>query len=222
MNFFRKLFKSPSVVDAMRLDILMDYSIGLESGIAAMRWTDPIGVGRPIQAHLIALLYGRILCIHDETREELFHRVNELAIQNVRSEGAAGFEFTPWVLHVGHGGGDHMLWPWLIVPPEQITKPKIYSAILKHGEPNSKAPLGHWIHLNMAIGFEKVLTPSSALIAIADFSQGCDQETRYLLALLLWQMNAYWGSPDRVSIGSEAVAYSIAESAIRSGQLEMP
>jgi hypothetical protein len=181
-----------------------------------------MGGGPQIHAHLVALLYGRILCVHKETREELFSRVGDLAMQNVRSEGAIGFEFTPWVLHVGLGGGDHTLWPWQIVPPEQITDPKIYSAIFKHGEPTSRAPLGRWIHLDMAMGLARVLAPSSALVAITGFSRACDQETRYFLALLLWQMNAYWGSPDRMSVGSEALAYATADSAIRSGQLRMP
>jgi len=222
MGFPRKLFGGSSGVDAVRLDILMDYSIRLGIGTAAVQWTDPMGGGSPIYAHLVALLYGRILCVHKETREELFGRVGDLAMQNVRSEGASGFEFTPWVLHVGLGVSDHTLWPWRIVPPEQITDRKIYSAILKHGEPTSRAPLGRWIHLDMAMGLERVLAPSSALVAIAAFSRACDQETRYFLALLLWQMNAYWASPDRVSFGSEALAYATADSAIRSGQLRIP
>ena len=222
MGFLRKLLGGSWGVDAMRLDILMDYSIRWGSGTAAVRWTDPMGGGALIQSHLVALLYGRILCVHKETREELFGRVGDLAMQNVRSDGATGFEFTPWVLRVGLGGGDHTLWPWRIVSTEQITDRKIYSATLKYGKPTSRAPLGRWIHLNMPFGMARVLAPSSALIAIAAFSRACDQETRYFLALLLWQMNAYWGSPDRVSVGSEALAYGIAESAIRSGQLRMP
>ena len=104
----------------------------------------------------------------------------------------------------------------------QITAPKIYSAFLKFGEPTSIAPSGRSIHLDMAMGLERVLAPSSALIAIAGFSKDCDMETRYLLALRLWQMNVYWGSPDRVSVGSEALAYAAADSAIRSGRLRMP
>jgi len=222
MGLFRKLFGGSSGVDVMRLDVLMDYSIRFGSGSAALQWTDPMDGGAPIQAHLVALLYGRILCIHKETREELFGRVGDLAVQNIRSEGATGFEFSPWVVHVGFGGGDHTLWPWEIVPPEQMTSPRIYSAILKHGEPTSRAPMGRWIHLNMAMGLERVLGPSSPLIAIAGFSRACDEETRYFLALLLWHMNAYWGSPDRVSLGTEALAYAAADSAIRSGQLRMP
>lgn len=222
MSLFRKLFGGSSGVDVMRLDILMEYSVRFGTGKAALQWTDPMGGGAPVQALLVALLYGRTLINNKETRKELFGRVGDLAIQNVRSEGSAGFEFSPWVLHVGLGGGDHTLWPWQIVLPEQMTSPKIYSAILKHGEPTSRAPLGRRLHLDMAMGLARVLSPSSTLIAIAGFSRTCDQETRYFLALYLWQMNVYWGSPDRVSVGTEALAYAAAHSAIRSGQLCVP
>lgn len=222
MGLFQKLFGGSPRLDALRLDILMDYSIRFGQGTAALRWTAPVPDSTPIQEILVALLYGRILCVHKETRKELFGRVGDLAIQNVRSEGATGFEFTPWVLHVGLGGGDHRLWPWQIVPPVEIAAPKIYSAFLKFGEPTSSAPSGRSIHLDMAMGLERVLAPSSALIAIAGFSKNCDKEARYLLALRLWQMNVYWGSPDRVSVGSEAIAYAGADSAIRSGQLRIP
>lgn len=222
MGFLQKLLGGMSGADAMRLDILMEYSVRYGTGTAALQWTDPMSGGAPIQAILVALIYGRTLINHKETREELFGRVGDFAMQNVRSKGAAGFDFSPWVLHVGRGGGDHTLWPWHIVPREQITNPKIYSAILKYGKPTPKAPTGRWLHLRMAMGLERVLAPSSALIAIAGFSQTCDQEMRYFLALYLWQMNAYWGSPNRVSLGTEALAYAAAHSAIRSGQLRVP
>lgn len=233
MGLFRKLFGGSTGVDAMRLDILMEYFLRPGNGCAALQWTNPMGVytvrehegTEPTKAILVALLYGRILCVHKETRKELFARVGDLAMQNVRSEGATGFEFTPWVLHVGLGGGEHTLWPWEIGTPDQLTKPtskpKTYSARLKHGQATKRAALGRWIHLDMTMGLERILAPSSALIAIAGFSRACDQETRYFLALLLWQMNAYWGSPDRMSFCSEALAYSAADSAIRSNQLQM-
>jgi len=222
MGLFRKLLGGSSDVDVIRLDVLMEYSVSLGMGRAALQWTDPMGGGAPIQTPLVALLYGRTLVNHKETRQELFGRVGDLAMQNVRSEGATGFEFSQWVLHVGLGGGDHTLWPWQIATPEQLTSPKIYSAFLKQGKPTSNAPLGRWLHLDMAMGLERVLAPSSALIAIAGFSRTCDQEARYVLALYLWQMNVYWSSPDRASIGSDALAYAAAHSAIRSGQLRVP
>jgi hypothetical protein len=180
----------------------------------------PIGPG--IQLDLVALLYGRTLCIHKETRAELFRRVDELAKQNVRTEGQAGFNFEPWVLHVGFGGGDHNLWPWHLTAPSNLHEPKVYSAVLKLGQPSRVAPLGRWIHLDMSFGQERILAPSSALIAITGFARACNQETRYALALMLWQMNAYWGSPKRVSLETEARAFAAARNAIKSGKLTVP
>lgn len=222
MAFLKNLFGGSSGVDVIQLDILMQYSVSLGLGSAALRWTDPTGAGPDIQSHLVALLYGRILCVHAETRGELFQRVGDLSKQNVRTEGATGFNFSPWVLHVGLGGGDHSLWPWEITSPDALYEPKIYSAILKYGQPSSVAPNGRWIHLDMAFGQERVLAPSSALIAIDGVAKGSDQETRYGLALTLWQMNEYWGSPNRISMGTEARAYAAALQAIRSGQLRVP
>lgn len=222
MGLFQELFGGSSPIDALRLDILMDYSVRFGEGTAALRWTSSDVDSAPLQGILVALLYGRILCIHKETREELFSRVGDLAIHNIRSEGATGYDFAPWILHVGFGGGNHTLWPWRIVSPAQITSPKIYSAFLRLTKPTSTAPSGRSIHLDMMWGLERVLAPSSALIAIAGFSRNCDKEARYLLSLRLWQMNVYWGSPGRVSVGSEAVAYAAADSAIRSGRLHVP
>lgn len=222
MGILQKLFRGRSDIDVMRLDILMDYSIALGAGRAALVWTDYAKGGAIAQVPLVALLYGRTLINHMETRGELFNRVGELAIETVRTEGATGFEFSPWVLHLGLGGGDHTLWPWQLVSPDQIIDPKTYTAHLRSGQPSSISPIGRWIQLDMEIGLERVLAPASALIAIAGFSQSCDQETRYLLALYLWQMNAYWGTPDQVSIGTEAKAYAYAYESIRSGQLRVP
>ncbi len=219
---FRRLFGGPVGTDVMRLDILMDYDLRSGSGCAALQWLDPHGGGASIRAILVALLYGRILCCHKETRTELFRRVDELAIENVRSSGGAGFAFGSWTLRLGAIGGDHTLWPWTMLPATHLSAPKTYTATLKQGQPNTKAPLGRSLHLDMRFGLERVLAPSSALIAISGFSDACDEETRYFLALLLWQMNVYWRSPEGVSTGSEAVAYAAADSAIRSEQLKAP
>jgi hypothetical protein len=221
MGFLKNLFGGPPGIDSMRLDILMDYRVGSGYGSAALRWHDMVGGGDLLKGMLVALLYGRILCVHKETRTELFAKVDALARENVRTEGKTGFEFGQWVLHVGLGGGDHTLWPWDMKTPI-MAEPKVYSAVLKIGTPSSAAPSGRSINLTMAFGMERVLAPSSALIAIAGFSRECDQETRYLLALRMWQMNIFWGTPDRISAGTEALAYAAADQAIRSGQLRVP
>lgn len=221
MDLLRKHHGGPAI-DVIRLDILMQYYTRLGEGTAALQWSDPMAGGPLIQAHLVALLYGRILCVHQETRHELFARVGELALQNVRSRGTTGFEFAPWVLHAGREGRDLKIWPWLIVPPEQITSPTIYTAILKLGEPTSKTPAGRWVQLDMPTELERLLAPSSALIAIAGFSKACDQVSRYFLARLLWQMNVFWESPNQVSLFSETLAYAAADAAIRSGPFRIP
>ena len=227
MGFLKNLFGGPPGIDAIRLDIAMDYSIRHGSGSAALKWHELQGVGieneasEAVKGSLVSLLYGRILCVHKETRAELFAKVDALAKENVRTEGKTGFEFTPWVLHVGLGGGDHRLWPWEMKDPTLI-EPKVYSAVLKLGQPTSAAPNGKWIDLSLALGLERVLVPSAALIAIAGFSHECGQEARYLLALRMWQMNVFWRSPDRISVGTEAQAYAAADQAIRSGQMRMP
>ncbi len=221
MNLLQKRFIGPPV-EVMRLDILMQYYLKLGSGTAALRWTDPMGGGPLIQAHLVALLYGRVLRIHHETRKGLFSRVGDLALKNVRSKGAAGFDFSPWVIHADSGGDDYTLWPWLIIPPEQITAPKVYTATLKHGEPSSLSPSGMWIDLDVVLGQERIFVPSAALIAISGFSKACDRKTRFLLARLLWQMNLFWVSPNMVSFFSETLAYAAAYSAIRSGPFRIP
>ena len=78
------------------------------------------------------------------------------------------------------------------------------------------------INLEMAFGLERILAPSSPLIAISSFSQTTDQEGRYELALFLWQINVYYRSPDQISIGQEHLALAAATNAIRSGKLRVP
>ena len=105
----------------MKLDVLMEYEARSGIGRGALAWTDPFEGGQDIQLHLIALLYCRILCVHRETQQQLFERVNLVAIDNVRTEGAAGYEFAPWRLNVGLGGGEQTIWPWELV---ELEKPK--------------------------------------------------------------------------------------------------
>jgi hypothetical protein len=217
MGFLKNLF-GPRGEEAMRLDILMQYFVLNGFGSAALRWHDPMNGGEPIKAALVALLYGRILCIQKEARSELFARVDALAKENVRTKGAAGFEFQPWILQVGMGGGAQTLWPWEMKNP-YLAKPKIYSAVLRVGRPTWMAPSDAFLDLTMAWGLERILAPSAALIAIAGFSRECQRETRHFLALFLSQMNQFWGSPDRIALGTDARAYAAAHQALHSGSL---
>ena len=67
-----------------------------------------------------------------------------------------------------------------------------------------------------AFGLHRVLCPASVLLAIDDFSTCCSKEARFFLALLLWQMNEYWGSADNIKAYTEARANAAAEQAIQS------
>jgi hypothetical protein len=185
----------------------MKYSVELGRGKAGLRFDDPLGAPGSVRASLVALLYGRVLCVHEETRAELFLRVGAAAERVLRSEGRAPFGFDLWVMNVG---GAQTLWPWEIVEPSELTSATIYSATLKVCSPNPLAPLGRWVHLDMGWGLERVLAPSSALIAIAGLSALADGETRHYLAFLLQRMNGYWGSPQNISLNTEAKAYAAA------------
>lgn len=218
MELLKRLFGKKSEKDVMQLDILMDYTLKTGQGVAAVKWDDPFGGGESIKAQLVSLLYGRILCVHKETRHELYSRVGEISKLNVRTEGAAGFQFDQWILDVD--GDENHIWPWQISDYDSIIKAHRYTTILKHGDRNSLNPLGRWIHLNMAFGLERVLCPASIMLAVNDFSTNCSQEARYFLALLLWQMNEYWGSADDIAVNTEARANAAAEKAIRSGVKE--
>jgi hypothetical protein len=222
MSLLRRLFggvqgaRGRAEVDALHLEILMDYNLKEGSGRAALHWTDPHNGGPMIQAQLIALLYGRILCVHEETRINLFYRVGLKAFKVAVSGGATEMEPEPWSLRVDNR--DLSLWPWALVDANQLDNPKRYRATLKGITLAANAPVIKHIHLDMAFGLERVLAPSSVLIAMSAFSRHCGQEARHFLALLLIQMNSYWGDPDGVTVGSETHAYAAAEAAIRTAQ----
>lgn len=200
----------------------MDYEPRRGSGVAALRWEELAQGSSAAKEMLVALMYGRIQCAHKESRAELFRRVNEAAVSVIRTEGASTFEFEPYRLHVGHGVADQLVWPWPIVDPALLPNAKAYSAVLNMTTPGSLSPSGVAIDLKMTLGQERVLAPASTLAAITGFARTADPEARYLLALRLWQMNEYWGTPDRIKLMSESIAYATADAAIRSGQLRVP
>lgn len=74
----------------------------------------------------------------------------------------------------------------------------------------------------MAFGQERILVPASPLIAITSYAESTDQQGHHELAVLLWQVNEFYGSPDRVRIGSESKALAAATTAIRSADLRVP
>lgn len=219
MGLFSKMFGSEKPIDVMRADIFMEYRPLTSTGVAAVEWV-PLEFYDPnLRPYLIALLYARILVAHSETRSKLFGMVNELSKQNVRDEGQSGFIFPEWILQIGMGAPDQRIWPWTLIDSSSaLSEAKVYGATLQ-ALPESRR---FSINLKMALGQERILAPASVLIAITSYIETTDQEGCYELAVLLWQVNEYYGSADRVRIGSETEALAAATSAIRSGDLRVP
>ena len=219
MGFLTKLFSSSTPIDVMRADLFIEYHPLKSSGSAAVEWVS-FGSNDPnLRPFLVALLYARILIAHAETRTKLFELVNAISKQNVGDMGQTGFLFPEWMLSIGFGAPEQRIWPWIFVDsPRAIIEPKVYNATLK-AFPKSRQ---FGINLKMALGQERILAPASALIAITSYAESTDQEGRYELSVLLWQINEFYGSPDRVRIGSESKALAAATTAIRSGDLRMP
>lgn len=219
MGFLDKLLGSSASVDVMRTDLFMEYHPITSTGTAAVEWVYLESEDPNLRIFLVVLLYIRILAAHAESREELFELVDSISKENVRDEGQTGFVFPEWTISIGHGAPEQTIWPWGLVDSSgELLKPKVYRATLK-AFPESDQ---FGIHLKMAFGQERILAPASVLISITSYAESTDYEGRYELALLLWQINEFYGSPDRVSIGSETKALAAATNAIRSGDLRVP
>lgn len=203
----------------MRADLFMEYHPLTSTGAAAVEWV-PLGSDDPnLRPFLVALLYARILVAHAETRTKLFELVDVISKQNVRDGGHTGFLFPEWMLPIGFGAPEQRIWPWVLVDsPSALSEPKVYNATLQ-----AFSESRHFgINLKMVFGQERILAPASVLVAITSYAESTDQEGRYELAVLLWQVNEFYGSPDRVRIGSESKALAAATTAIRSGDLRVP
>ena len=202
-------------MEVMRLDISMNYSSMLRSGVCSVQWVPLASEDWRLRPFLVALLYCRILGVQRETAQHLMNIVGELSVQNVRKEGAIGFDFPTWAPDYGLGVGTQIIWPWEIT---QLSDPtaKVYRATLKAAPPR-------WlIHLDMAFGLERVLAPASALIAIKAFADNSDQEGVYELATLLWLINEYYRTPQRARPGLESDAVLYATEKLRAGNIQMP
>jgi len=230
--------------DCLRLEILMDYSEPIREwgrpdsfGSAAIRWIriddDLLSTSERynfFRTILVALHYAKILSAHNETRSELFTRTEVAVEKCMLSEGKTSVDFTPWDLHirdpVGIAGDSTIsIWPWKIVEPETIDAmrsfaavgyPKTYVETLKVGSKSRLAPSGFWSYLDMPIGGERLLAPASVLLAIKTLSLELVEQDRQSLAILLWHVNRYYGSPDRISLASEAKAVTAAMETILS------
>ncbi|MBI4304469.1 MAG: hypothetical protein HY665_09070 [Chloroflexi bacterium] len=224
MGFFGKL-SGRHLVDVMRLDIHMSFSpvLGGGRGSAYVEWV-PLSYDEPrLRPFLICLFYARILTIHEETRAQLFCLIDELSKSNVRDEGRTGFQFEEWAIQIRGVLSQHSrqyIWPWtLFESPNALDKPKVYQATMRA---SSEEPDFFVIALKMAFGQERILAPSSFLIAMHSYCKTIDQQGFYELAMFLWQINEYYKSPDHISIGRESLALKAAFNAVRSGNLATP
>jgi hypothetical protein len=221
MSFLRKLLGVPNPIDVLRADLFMEYHL-TGTGSAAVEWL-PLASNDPnLRPFLVALLYARILAVHTETRARLFWTIDELSKRNVRDEGRTGFPFPDWTLKVGTKVPPQRIWPWeLCDSPSDLSKPKVYEATLQAFQgPSTRGHFG--IHLKMALGHERILAPACSLIAITSYVESTDQEGRYELAVLLWQLNEFYGSPDGLRLGREHEALAAATASIRRGNLRAP
>jgi len=216
MGFLASLFGDTKNVGVMRLDISMDHSSMLRTGVCTVKWVPLASEDWRLRPILVALLYCRILSVQKETAQHLMDMVGKVSIQNVRTEGATGFDFPIWAPEFGLGVGTQTIWPWEITQSSCSSDAKVYRATLKSAPPR-------WlIHLDMAFGLERILAPASALIAIRTFATTSDQEGVYELATMLWLINEYYGTSQKVRPGRESDAVLYAMEKLRAGNVTMP
>jgi len=223
MGFLDKIFGGwRALIDVMRLDIFMDFQPSIGKGSAAVEWVPMRYYDPNLRVFLVCLLYARIISVHAETRSYLFGIIDELSKENVRNGGRTGFPFEDWSIDIGMGAPPQFIWPWdLHESPSTLKIPDVYQATLQASIDSSKSGL-FGINLNMALGRERILAPASPLIAISSFSQSTDQEGVYELAVFLWQINKYYRSPNKITVGTDHLALASAVRASRKGRLEAP
>ena len=163
----------------LRLETMMDTDArrlaARVPGQAAVRWetiaAHPSLPGDRARIALAALLYGRMLFAHEETRVELFARVERAA--KILAEGGATFTVETWDLQAG--GMSFPIWPWRLVGPDKLTNAKTYVVTLI-GSQNGEF---FGILLDMAVGLERVLAPASVLVTLSAVSQELDRNGSY-------------------------------------------
>ncbi len=233
MGFLRWLRGGSAGNDAMRLEIMMDYSGPIRRmgtlGVAAVRWSIlaldlPPDFTDLFRAALVTLLYAEALVIHAETRASLLARVDAAVGRWMRSRPTSGPTVTPlafddWSL--GVAGMAMPLWPWHLMEPKHFQDalqfsspavgwPKTYTATLKMGQPTKFAPDGLWSFTDMPPGQERVCVPSAPLIAA--YALGLETLTAGqpdavgCLCLLLHHVNRYYESQGRFPLASYPVA----------------
>jgi len=150
--------------DYLRLEILMDTDaprlLQGQTPEAFVRWQTlsrhPFLSTDRARIALAALLYGRILFAHQETRTELFQRVERSGQKLI--DGEPTFTIETWRLRAG--GMSFPIWPWRVVSSTALQNPTVYTATLKGWEDGSRLS----IQLDMAPGLERMLAPASARV----------------------------------------------------------
>jgi len=203
------LSRFAGVTEHLKLEVLMKFDIRSGQGVAALRWIVTRAHASLSEEQsriaLVALLYARTLVIHQETRAELFDRMAQAARRVLQGDGKLTFE--PWQLQVA--GKDFSIWPWALTEPGRIADATTYTATLQS---TAGGPLA--IHLKMALGQERILAPSSALIAASGLATALSDSDRARLAGVLLGTNAHYQSSDNVRMGSEPGALAAAMPAL--------
>jgi hypothetical protein len=189
------------MTDVMRMDVLMDFDVLAaargsicRAAVRFQRCAPSIGLDEDqTRTALVALHYGQVLGIHgyDNARAELFARVATFAHQLTDTSDDEP-EFGPWKLHAGDA--DFPIWPWAIADVSSGWKPKTYTATLKQ-DPNASL----WMHLKMAAGQERILTPASAMLAIWTLARDLDAPGRRRLGEVLLAMNHHYGTAEQAA-----------------------
>ena len=202
------LFSKPRAL--LNLKLYMDFNLRTGLGAAATVW-DTMDDGHPNlyaprdNYALIALLYGRTLSNHAPTRVELFNRMGDIASKLITNNPK--LEIEDWRISVA--GISFTIWPWKIIPVQNLKKPKIYSASLLEAAHNKVR-----LDLKMALGQEKILSPSAPLLALDSIAGMLSASGLNMLGQTLLAMNDFYGSPKKAK-GFAREGYAI-DSAIRS------
>jgi hypothetical protein len=209
------LSRFAGLTEHLKLEVLMQFDIRSGQGAAALRWVvvrpHPSLSDEQCRIALVALLYARTLVNNKETRVELFDRMARAARRVLEVDGKLTFD--PWRLHVFRR--DFSIWPWAFTEPDRVAATKTYTATLQSMARGSLA-----IHLKMAVGQDRVLAPSSALIAASGLATALNDSDRARLARVLLAINAHYKSPERIGLGSEPGALAAAMPAL--GAREAP
>ena len=147
------------------LDLLMDFNLesGLGTACLSIETPNPIKIkGQYVLfSSLVTLYYARIMYAHKETRERLFEYVDHAADKLM--DGENDFDWGTWSLEVF--GKDYYIWPWKFVKPGELNQRFKYNVKLV-GTKLEK--LGLYVDMNL--GMEKILAPSSVLLIIFFFA----------------------------------------------------